>query len=103
MEVSGQLHASAGLIPRERAPVTHWIGGWVGPRAILNAMNILNNKSRTADNVWSSSLGLDVELITPHRKKSACYEMLHRASELAGSCEYGNEPSGFIKGGEFLD
>jgi len=22
-------------IPRDRAPVTHWIGGWVGPRAVL--------------------------------------------------------------------
>jgi hypothetical protein len=24
--------------PRERAPGTHSIGGWVGPRAVLNAM-----------------------------------------------------------------
>jgi hypothetical protein len=24
-------------------------------------------------------------------------------NSLAGSCEYGNEPSGCIKGGEFLD
>jgi hypothetical protein len=24
--------------PRERAPVTHWIGGWVGPRAGLDAV-----------------------------------------------------------------
>jgi hypothetical protein len=23
--------------PKERAPGTHWIGGWVGPRAILDA------------------------------------------------------------------
>jgi hypothetical protein len=23
--------------PRERAPSTHWLGGWVGPRAILDA------------------------------------------------------------------
>jgi hypothetical protein len=22
--------------PRERAPGTHWIGGWVGPRAVLD-------------------------------------------------------------------
>jgi hypothetical protein len=29
---SGQLHASAAL-PGERAPGTHWIGGWVDPRA----------------------------------------------------------------------
>jgi hypothetical protein len=24
--------------PGERAPGTHWIGGWVGPRAILDAV-----------------------------------------------------------------
>jgi hypothetical protein len=31
MEVSGRLHAPAGLLP-ERTPGTQWIGGWVGPR-----------------------------------------------------------------------
>jgi len=29
--------------------------------------------------------------------------MLHRASELLGSFEHGNEPLGSITGGEFLD
>jgi hypothetical protein len=24
--------------PRERAPGTHWIGGWLGPRAVLDAV-----------------------------------------------------------------
>jgi hypothetical protein len=24
--------------PRETAPVTHWIGGWVSPRAVLDAV-----------------------------------------------------------------
>jgi hypothetical protein len=24
--------------PTERAPGTHWIGGWVGPRAVLDAV-----------------------------------------------------------------
>jgi hypothetical protein len=24
--------------PRKRAPGTHWIGGWVGPRAVLDAV-----------------------------------------------------------------
>jgi hypothetical protein len=37
MEVSGQLHALATL-PRKKAPGTHWIGGWVGPRAVLDAV-----------------------------------------------------------------
>jgi hypothetical protein len=37
MEVSGQLHAPATL-SRGKAPVTHWIGGWVRPRAVLDAV-----------------------------------------------------------------
>jgi len=57
-----------------------------------------------ADKGWSSSLGLGDGLTTPHRKKkTACYEMLCRTLNLAGSCEHGNEPSRSIKGGEFLD
>jgi hypothetical protein len=38
MEVSGQFHAPAALHPRERTRGTHWIGGWVGPRAVLGAV-----------------------------------------------------------------
>jgi hypothetical protein len=45
---------------------------------------------------------LDEGPITPHHKRPACYEMLDRASELAGSCEHGNEPSVSIKVGNFL-
>jgi hypothetical protein len=37
MEVSGQLHAPTALTQR-KAPGTHWIGGWVGPRAVLDAL-----------------------------------------------------------------
>jgi len=38
MEVSGQLHASGRFIPRERALGTHGIGGWMSPRAVLDAV-----------------------------------------------------------------
>jgi hypothetical protein len=37
MGVSGQRHAPAMLYPGERTPSTHWTGGWVGPRASLDA------------------------------------------------------------------
>jgi hypothetical protein len=37
MEVSGQFHVLAALPPGEIAPGTHWIGGWVGPRADWDA------------------------------------------------------------------
>jgi hypothetical protein len=38
MGVSGQLHTPTALHLRERAPDTHWIGGWVGPGAVLEAV-----------------------------------------------------------------
>jgi hypothetical protein len=37
MDVSSQLHAPAAL-PSGKNPGTHWIGGWVGPRAGLDAV-----------------------------------------------------------------
>jgi hypothetical protein len=36
MEVSGQLHAPTALPFGKRASGTHWIGGWVDPRAGLD-------------------------------------------------------------------
>jgi len=38
MEVSGQLHTLADLPLGKEPPDTHWIGGWVGPRAGLDVM-----------------------------------------------------------------
>jgi hypothetical protein len=38
MEMSGQLHASAVLLPGERFTDIHWIGGWVGPTAGIDAI-----------------------------------------------------------------
>jgi len=29
---------SGSFTPKESAPGTHWIGGWVGPRAVLDAV-----------------------------------------------------------------
>jgi hypothetical protein len=36
-------------------------------------------------------------------KEISCYRMLHRALGLTGSCELVFEPSGSIKGEEYLD
>jgi hypothetical protein len=38
MEVIGQLHAPAALPSGKELPVTYCIGGWVGPRAGLDAV-----------------------------------------------------------------
>jgi hypothetical protein len=35
-ECSASRHGR--FTPKERAPGTHWIGGWVGPRTVLNAV-----------------------------------------------------------------
>jgi hypothetical protein len=50
-----------------------------------------------------SNLWVGEGLITPHskiNKKKDYYEVLHRAFNLTGSCEYGDEPSGSLKGRE---
>jgi hypothetical protein len=36
-DVSGQLHVPA-TTPQGRVPGNHWIGGWMGPRAGLDAV-----------------------------------------------------------------
>jgi hypothetical protein len=46
------------------------------------AANILNKQPRTVDKGWSSSFGIGI--ITPHRKKIACYENSQEASGLDG-------------------
>jgi hypothetical protein len=37
MGISGQSHAQAALYPQRKDPGTRWLGGWVGPRAGLDA------------------------------------------------------------------
>jgi hypothetical protein len=67
------------------------------------AANILNKQSRTADNVWSFVLEVSRGTKSHHSRETACYEMLHRASELVGSCDHSNEPLDSKQGGEILD
>jgi hypothetical protein len=38
MEMSGQVHGFSPLTPSERAHGTHWIGGYVGLRTSLDAV-----------------------------------------------------------------
>jgi hypothetical protein len=45
------------------------------------AASILNKQLWTNDKGWSSSL-LHEGLRTPHHKETACYKILHQASEL---------------------
>jgi hypothetical protein len=56
MEVSGQLHAPANLPPRKEATSIHWIGGWVNPRACLDAVEKGKNLYLPGNELPSSSL-----------------------------------------------
>jgi len=52
MEVSGQIHSPGLFSPRERDPSTHWIEGWVAPRAL----DILNTSGSV---IWQ--VGYELE------------------------------------------
>jgi hypothetical protein len=45
MELSDQLHAPAALLPGETASGSHWLGGWVDPRAGLDAPASTKNRA----------------------------------------------------------
>jgi hypothetical protein len=79
------------------------VGGGDSLHICRVAVNILNKQLWAPDMGWLSSLGVGQRANNSLLKKTAYYKMLHRALDLAGSCEYGNEPSGSIKGREFLD
>jgi hypothetical protein len=43
MKESDKIHAHCRFNPEEGAPGTHWIGGWVGARAGLDAVEERKN------------------------------------------------------------
>jgi hypothetical protein len=64
----GEFSASRSgkFTPRERAPGTHWIGGWVGPRAVVDAHT---NQLSDARFVIFMAVKIQVEffwVVTPH-------------------------------------
>jgi hypothetical protein len=61
-------------------------------------INSLRQATRSGPSAWGMDDGLKTLTL-----KRACYELIHRSSELARSCEDGNEPSGYVKGVKFLE
>jgi hypothetical protein len=70
---------SGRFTPRERASVIHWIGGWVGPRAVLENGYLGNNVERRG--LYTSCLG---------------------QGPVASCCKHENELWSSIKGGIFV-
>jgi hypothetical protein len=63
MQVSGQLHALAALPPGKEPLDTHWIRGWVGPRAVLDMVV----KRKIPSPCWESNPRTPiVQLIAQH-------------------------------------
>jgi hypothetical protein len=72
MEVSGQLY------PQGKSPGTHWIGGWVSPRAVLDAVSefiqvgdetLLFEIHTLIDYTWNCQSGGGYLLIVPVDRK----------------------------------
>jgi hypothetical protein len=60
--------------------------------------NIFNKQSRRADTEWSSRLGVGQDA-----NKSSPLRNADTYGQVAGTCECGDEHSGYVKCEEFLD
>jgi hypothetical protein len=69
LEVSGQLHAPAALALGKEPSDTHWIGGWVGPRAGLD--DVEKRKFLTLP-----GLELDPSVVQPVASRYTDYSIL---------------------------
>jgi hypothetical protein len=73
MELSGQLHASAAL-----PPDTYWIGGLVGPRFSLDAVEKWKRKFRSPGNRTRTAPARSPSLSRLKRMWGHCYRKLWR-------------------------
>jgi hypothetical protein len=62
MEVSGQLHAPAALTPGKEPPGTHYIGGWVGPRAGFDVVGKKNLAPAGNQTPAAQPIAISIEL-----------------------------------------
>jgi hypothetical protein len=79
-------------------------GGGDGLQIWRIAANILNKQLQTGGKGWSSSLGggRGPNDFSPQKTNKTVTECFSGPGRV-GSCEHRNEPSGSIKGGEYLD
>jgi hypothetical protein len=79
--MSGQFHHPTAL-PWERAPGTHWIGGWVGPRAGLDVVE--KKKLLTLPGLELRPLGRPVRSQSLYRLRYASSKDWFRHSKING-------------------
>jgi hypothetical protein len=66
-------------------------------------VNAISNHGQPTRVGWSFSWGGANNSLPLKKAASSIYEMLHRALNLAGSCERGNNPMGSIQCWVFLE
>jgi hypothetical protein len=72
-------------------------------REMKNAYNILVAKSKGKRPLGRPMLRWENKIRIDLRKTGwECVDWIHLV-QLAGCCEHGNEPSGYVKGSKFLD
>jgi hypothetical protein len=90
--------------PRERARGTHWIGGWVGPRAVLDVVVKRKIPSLRRESNPRTPIIQPLHYFSNAGKTNL---LIPWSGVLLGKLMVtqlvGNEPSGFVKCGEFLD
>jgi hypothetical protein len=110
--VGGQLHYPAALSPWVRAPGTHWMRGWVGPRAGLNTVAKMKKSCHCSCREFNPEQGkISMAVVTVIIVPRPC--ILHAVMLLTINIhftakhdfirQHGYEASGSINGGEFLD
>jgi hypothetical protein len=98
------LYASPNIVRIMKSRRMKWIGHVARMREMRNACKILVGKLERKKLVgrsrhrWKANITMIVMEIG-----SEGVEWMHPAGSLTGPCEHGNEPSGSMKGGTFLD
>jgi hypothetical protein len=86
MEVSSQLHASAAFPPpNEISPSTHWIGGWMGLTASVDAMEKRKILTMPGIESWPSSLSL-YQMRYPSYSEQTQNSSFHMPAQTPISC-----------------
>jgi hypothetical protein len=85
IEVSVQLHVPAALPPGRESLSTHWIGGWVDPRADLERRE------------WLTLPGLELRLLDGPTHSQSLYRLRYQGSSYAGFIYYNTLSYSYVK------
>jgi hypothetical protein len=79
---TGQLHAPGRFTPVERAPGTHWRGGWVNPRVVLD--DVKKRKFLTLPGLELGPLGRPASSQSLYRLRYPCSMIYSYKGQFSG-------------------